>query len=445
MISRARSTLIAPSATSCRALIQFLDDTDRQGRLTARASSADFPRAFVCAALEVDREVLGVIALGKVKPGDTFTAGELKLLSTLANQAGLFLQNANLVSRLEARARSLGKRVEQLEGARPLPDISWIRGPSPVMRRLAAQVEGAAGTDATVLLLGESGTGKSLVASILHRLSARSGQQLVDINCGAVPAALIESELFGHTKGAFTGADRDRAGLFEEASGGTIFLDEVAELPPESQVKLLTVLEQRRIRRVGENKDRPVDVRVIAATNADIALAVREGRFREDLFYRLNVISLTVPPLRERPEDVLRLARRFLEELARETNRRISGFSPAAEEALMRYPWPGNVRELRNVIERSLLLKREGDWVEPSDFPFGSTAALVSRPMASGETSLSDSMRRFERELILGALEAAGGVVSTAADRLGISRTNLHNKLRKHGLSRTETWSGASN
>jgi len=409
--------------------------------LPRRVTEADLPRAFLACPLIVNTEVLGVIALGKRNPGDSFTAGDQKLLSTLAVQAALFIKNATLLRQLKAEARSLGKRVELLESdPRLSPDLSWIRGESPTMRRLAAQVETAAGTEATVILLGESGTGKSLVARILHRQSPRRSGPFVEINCGAIPPGLIESELFGHARGAFTGAGRERAGLFEEARGGTVLLDEVAELPLELQVKLLTVLEQHRVRRVGENRDRPVDVRVVAATNTDLASAVRRGRFREDLFYRLNVISLTVPPLRQRREDILPLARRFLAELARETNRRIEGFAPAAEESLLRHDWPGNVRELRNVVERSLLLKRSGARVERDDLPplAGAPRGDV-RPTLPGRP-LAAAVKAHEKGLILAALEQSGGVVARASEILGISRTNMHNKLRKHGLLKSPTW-----
>ncbi len=424
-----------------RALVGRLEPTDRKGRLTARAASGDFPRAFIAAPLVANTEVLGAICLGKRELGDLFTAGDLKLLSTLAIQAGLFIRNADLLKKLQDEARTLGRRVKQLEsGGRSRPDIAWIRGPSPSMRRLAQQVEAAAATDATVLLLGESGTGKSLAARILHSLSARGQGPFVEINCGAVAPSLIESELFGHARGAFTGADRERSGLFEEADRGTILLDEIAELPPELQVKLLTVLERRRVRRVGENRDRPVNVRVIAATNADLTASVSTGRFREDLYYRLNVISLTVPPLRRRREDVLPLATRFLEELARETNRRVAGFSPAAEAALAAYDWPGNVRELRNVIERSLLLKRSGERIEVEDL---AVSPAPSRPRSEAPDPglpLPDAVEVYEKGVILGALAESDGVVARAAARLGISRTNLHNKLRKHGLARSASW-----
>jgi DNA-binding NtrC family response regulator len=229
--------------------------------------------------------------------------------------------------------------------------------------------------------------------------------------------------------------------LFEEANEGTILLDEVADLPLDAQVKLLNVLEQRRVRRVGENRDRPVNVRVVAATNADLSARVREGGFREDLFYRLNVISLTVPPLRQRKEDILFLAERFLGELARETNRRVAGFSARAEEALTRYPWPGNVRELRNVVERSLLLKTRGDRVEVDDLPLGRTEA----PAASAPgIPLSEAVQDHEKRLILDSLRRHEGVVAKAAEELGISRTNLHNKLRKHDLVRAQSWSDVS-
>ena len=404
-------------------------------------ADADLPHAFLACPLVVNTEVLGTIALGKRKRGDPFTAGDRKLLSTLAVQAALFIKNATLLRQLQAEARSLGKRVERLEsdtGQRP--DLSWIRGENPTMRRLATQVETAATTDATVLLLGESGTGKSLVARVLHRLSPRRNGPFVEINCGAIPAGLIESELFGHARGAFTGAGRERAGLFEEAKGGTVLLDEVAELPPELQVKLLSVLERHQVRRVGENRDRPVDARVVAATNSDLASAVRQGRFREDLFYRLNVISLTVPPLRQRQEDILPLARRFLAEVARETNRRIQGFSPAAEAALLAHRWPGNVRELRNVVERSLLLKASGARIEHEDLPPLTGSPRRETRAAIPDAPLADAVREYEKSLILMALERGGGSVARAAELLRISRTNLHNKLRKHDLLKAPQW-----
>jgi transcriptional regulator with PAS, ATPase and Fis domain len=408
----------------------------------SEVAEADRPQAFLACALVVNTEVVGAIALGKRRAGDVFTAGDQKLLATLAVQAALFIKNATLLRRLKDEARSLGKRVERLESdPRQRPDLSWIRGASPTMTRLAAQVESAAATGATVLLLGESGTGKSLIARVLHRLGERRNGPFVEINCGAIPPGLIESELFGHARGAFTGAGRERAGLFEEAKGGTVLLDEVAELPPELQVKLLSVLERHCVRRVGENRDRPVDARVIAATNADLAAAVRQGRFREDLFYRLNVISLTVPPLRQRKEDILPLARRFLLELARETNRRIEAFSPAAEQALLDHPWPGNVRELRNVVERGLLLKTSGTRIEREDLPPLSSAARGEARAAVLEGPLPEALREYEKRVILKALERSDGVVARAADQLRISRTNLHNKLRKHGLLRTGAWS----
>ena len=406
---------------------------------------AELPHAFVACPLVVNTEALGAIALGKRRPGDPFTAGDQKLLSTLAVQAALFIKNATLLQQLKAEARNLGRRVELLESdARLRPDLDWIRSENPTMKRLASQVETAAPTDATVLLLGESGTGKSLVARILHRLSPRRGGPFVEINCGAIPAGLIESELFGHARGAFTGAGRERAGLFEEARGGTVLLDEVAELPQELQVKLLSVLERRQVRRVGENRDRAVDARVVAATNSDLTSAVRQGRFREDLFYRLNVITLTVPPLRQRPEDILPLARRFLAELARETNRRVEGFSPAAEAALLEHRWPGNVRELRNVVERSLLLKASGARIERPDLPPLAGSPRRDAQAAPSDAPLAEAVREYERARILSALDHAGGSVARAAGLLGISRTNLHNKLRKHDLLRASKWSDDS-
>jgi len=433
------------------ALPFLVDDLDAalQSRGVAKPEAGfpegELPHAFLASPLVANTEVLGVIVLGKKSPGDVFTAGDQKLLTTLAVQAALFIKNATLLRQLEAEARRLGRRVEFLESdAASRPDLSWIRSESPTMRRLADQVESAAGAGATVLLLGESGTGKSLVARILHRLSARRAGPFLEVNCGAIPAGLIESELFGHARGAFTGAGRERAGLFEEANGGTILLDEVADLPQELQVKLLSVLEQHRVRRVGENRDRPVDVRIIAATNADLAAAVRGGRFREDLYYRLNVITLTIPPLRQRREDILPLARRFLSELARETNRRILGLSPAAEEAMLEHSWPGNVRELRNVVERSLLLKGAGSLVEFRDLPPLLAIAGPERRAELPDEPLPEAVRSYERSLIAAALEKSGGVVARAAEMLGISRTNLHNKLARHGLLKASEWRDAS-
>ncbi|HET9234775.1 MAG TPA: sigma-54 dependent transcriptional regulator, partial [Candidatus Eisenbacteria bacterium] len=413
----------------------------RQPGLENLSNERDLPRGFLATAFEMNTELLGVLALAKREPGNVFTAGDSKLLSTLAVQTSLYIRNAELVERFRTEARDLGRRVRQLEAeGHSRPELSWIRGPSRAMQEIARQVEVAAATGATVILLGESGTGKSLTARILHEESNRRSGPFVEVNCGAVAPSLIESELFGHARGAFTGADRARHGLFEEADRGTIFLDEVAELTPGSQVKLLDVLERQRVRRVGENRDRTISVRVVAATNADLPALVRQGRFREDLYFRLNVISFTLPPLRQRKEDVLALARRFLEGLARETNRRLRGFSPDAEAALTQYSWPGNVRELRNVVERSLLLKTNGDRIEREDLALGREAPIGNAATHGEANPLPDAVRIYEKELILDALRVNQGNVARAASSLGISRTNLHNKLRKHDLMRSETW-----
>jgi transcriptional regulator with GAF, ATPase, and Fis domain len=414
----------------------------RQSGLEDLAGEPDLPRGFLATAFEMNTELLGVLALAKREPGNVFTAGDSKLLSTLAVQTSLYIRNAELVERFRSEARDLGRRVKQLEAdGHRRPDLSWIRGPSRAMLEIARQVEVAAATGATVLLLGESGTGKSLVGRILHEQSNRKSGPFVEVNCGAVAPSLIESELFGHARGAFTGADRARPGLFEEADRGTIFLDEVAELTPASQVKLLDVLERQRVRRVGENRDRPISVRVIAATNADLPGLVRQGRFREDLYFRINVISFTLPPLRQRKDDVLALARRFLDGVAKETNRRLRGFSPEAEAALTVYAWPGNVRELRNVVERSLLLKTRGDRIEREDLALGRESSIGLAGTKSGNVEpLPDAVRTYEKECILEALRSSQGNVARAAALLGISRTNLHNKLRKHDLMRSQIW-----
>ena len=418
------------------------DDLLREPQLRRLRALSAIPRALVAAPLTIQGESSGALCFVRMEAGNPFTSRDRRLLATLAYQAALFIKNAELVDSLKREADDLGRRLERLESGPETPSLTWIRGHSEVMERFSQQVQSAASTEATLLLLGESGTGKSLVARIIHNEGVRAGGSMVELNCGAVPAELIESELFGHTKGAFTGADRARAGLFEEAEGGTIFLDEIADLPLRSQVKLLTVLERRTVRRVGENTDRPVNARVIAATNADLQEAVKAGKFREDLYYRLNVINLTLPPLRQRGEDILPLARRFLARLSEETNRRVTGFSVPAQRTLVAYAWPGNVRELRNVVERSLLLKPDGDTIEAKDLPqYLRTAAVDAEPIleATG-LPLSKAVQDYERRIILEALRGTGGVVSRAAAVLKTSRTNLHNKIKKHGLGREAVW-----
>ncbi|MCC6696200.1 MAG: sigma-54-dependent Fis family transcriptional regulator [Candidatus Hydrogenedentes bacterium] len=294
---------------------------------------------------------------------------------------------------------------------------------SPGMRAVFAQAARVAPSGATVLILGESGTGKQVVAEFIHARSPRAGMPLVNVNCAALPEHLVESELFGHEKGAFTGADTQRRGRFEEASGGTIFLDEIGELPLTLQPKLLHVLESGRFRRVGGSDELQVDVRVIAATNRNLEDDVRTGAFREDLYFRLNVFALMLPALRERRDDILPLAEVFLRE-------RKKNLAPATERALMAYDWPGNVRELRNALERASLMAA-GTLILPTDLPPQvQEAKLTEQP---GRVLVGD-MQEIQRRAILEALEKTGGNKTRAAVLLNISRRNLIYKLREYGL-----------
>ena len=318
--------------------------------------------------------------------------------------------------------------------------LDAIVGESAVMQGLAAIVRKIAPVKTTVLITGESGTGKELVARALHELSPRSQQPFVAVNCGAIPEALLESELFGHVKGAFTDASRSRKGLFAEADGGTLFLDEIAELSPAMQVKLLRVIQEEEIRPVGESRSQKVDVRVIAATMKDLSRAIADGSFREDLFYRLNVVNLELPPLRARTDDIPPLAEHFV----RKYNARLRRDPPVrriADEAmalLRAYPWPGNVRELENAIERALVLA-DGDTLGPDAFDRlqpaqGRSAPTHDAPLDESNLSIKHATRRIEETLIRRALEQTGGNRTRAAQVLEISHRALLYKLKEFGI-----------
>jgi len=297
------------------------------------------------------------------------------------------------------------------------------------MRKLADVMERVAPSAASVLITGESGSGKDFIAQILHDLSGRARAPFVAINCPAIPEALLESELFGHERGAFTGALAERAGLFEHAAGGTLFLDEITEMAPGLQAKLLRVLETRRFRRVGGREEKLADLRIVAATNRDPEQAVRERRLREDLFYRLNVFHLNVPALRERREDIAPLAARFIALYAEQNQKPVEGLSNEAMAALERYDWPGNVRELRNAIERAVVLAR-GPVIELEDLPqrLARATVVIERPRVTPIEPLEE----IERRAILAALEAFGNNKTHTARALGISLKTLHNKLKRY-------------
>ncbi|WP_449242974.1 sigma-54-dependent transcriptional regulator [Desulfovibrio sp.] len=340
-------------------------------------------------------------------------------------EARLLSQKALEKRRLRLEVRELRERMR--ERSEPLPII----GDSPPVRRLKQAIAQVAPTDSTVLILGETGTGKELVARTLHLLSRRAEARFLAINCGAFNEDLLENELFGHEAGAFSGAQRMKKGLFESAPGGTLFLDEMGEMSMPMQVKLLRAIQERVIRRVGGTEDVPVDVRLVAATNRDLKREVEAGRFRQDLYYRLNVITLRVPPLSERPEDIPLLCQFFLAKAARMLDKFQPSLDPEVPEILSRYAFPGNVRELENIMERAVVLAEDGV-VSPRHLPedLRETAVHVARPGFSEPVTLEENEKRY----IVWVLEQAGGNRTQAARILGIDRASLWRKIKKFEL-----------
>jgi len=334
-------------------------------------------------------------------------------------------------TRLQAENLDLKRR---LQGSFTL---AHIIGKSPPMKDLLDMVAMVAPTEATALITGESGTGKELIAKAIHYNSPRKDRPFVVVNCAALTETLLESELFGHEKGAFTGAERRRDGRFMQANSGTIFLDEIGEMSSTMQAKLLRVIQEREIQRVGSDTTLRVDVRILAATNRDLLGEVASGRFREDLFYRLNVVTLRVPPLRERHEDAPLLARHFLDRYSEKNRKQVKGFTPLAMDMLLKYVWPGNVRELENAVERAVILV-PGDYISEREFPLSITQCYGQTTDASPRQTASTpnhSLDDVEREAILATLKATAGNKSEAARRLGITRKTLHKKLHKYGVA----------
>ena len=310
-------------------------------------------------------------------------------------------------------------------------DFSNIIGKSPPMEKLFETLSLVAPTDATVLLLGESGTGKELVANAIHQNSPRQEKPYIKVNCAALPESLLESELFGHEKGAFTGALSKKKGRFELADGGTIFLDEIGEMSPATQTKILRVLQEQEFEAVGGTKTIRVDVRVITATHKDLETAIKEGSFREDLYYRLNVVPIQIPPLRDRKEDIPILAEHFLKIYADKNNRPLHGFEPQVLDALVRYAWPGNVRELENNVERMVVMSR-GETILNQDL----SPVLKPPPEEEQESRslIGSSLKDIEKEVILQTLEQAGGNRTHTARILGVTRKTLQNKIKEYGI-----------
>ncbi|MEO8432496.1 MAG: sigma-54 dependent transcriptional regulator [Acidobacteriota bacterium] len=342
----------------------------------------------------------------------------------------LSLERVLLTAQKAIERRDLLRQVDSFRG-RDEGEADLI-GESPPIRRLREEIARVAPTDARVLITGENGTGKELVARAIHRLSARAEAPLVEVNCAAIPEELIESELFGHEKGSFTGAIEDRRGKFEEADGATLFLDEVGDMSPKTQAKVLRALQEGRFTRVGGTRSISSDARVLSATNKNLAAEIEKGTFREDLYFRLAVVPIEVPPLRERVEDIPRLALHFLAEASARFGRKPKALSAAALEALDAHRWPGNVRELKNLVERVVILSR-GDEILPLDFHFrraGDELPEGIRP----DAPLREAREDFERRYILAALRKHRGNVSRAAEALDLERSNLYRKLRSYGI-----------
>ena len=344
-----------------------------------------------------------------------------------AEEVSLVVRKAVEREKLQAKVRRLEDELSTIRG-----DADII-GRSPALRAAVDVAHKVARHPSTVLITGESGTGKELIARLIHRASPRVGAAFVAVNCGAIPENLLESELFGHVKGAFTGASAEKRGLFEEADGGTLFLDEIGELPAALQVKLLRVLQEGEVRRVGATTARAVDVRVLAATNRDLAADVQAGRFRGDLYYRVNVVTVHLPALRERREDIPELALHFLERYNHRLGLSVRRIDPAAMRFLVDYGWPGNVRELENVIERALVLASDAT-IAPEQLPEHVRASSVALPPADGDLSIKRKTDELEQSLIRRALERTHGNRTRAAQLLQLSHRARLYKIREYGL-----------
>ena len=390
--------------------------------------------------LTTARRRLGTLVFASRQPA-VYDAADARFLQLVANQVAVAVENALAFQEIEAAFREIQALKDKLakenaylvEEVRTEHNFGEIVGESATLLRVLKEVETVAPTGSTVLIRGETGTGKELIARALHELSPRRDRTFVKLNCAAIPTGLLESELFGHEKGAFTGAISQKVGRFELAHQGTLLLDEVGDIPPELQPKLLRVLQEQEFERLGGTQTIKVDVRLVAATHRDLTRLVADGRFREDLYYRLNVFPLVLPPLRERRDDIPRLVRHFTHRFARRMGRRIETIPTAAMHALVRYPWPGNIRELQNVIERAVILSPGPSLLVPTG-DLQPVAAHTQAPAAVPNT-LADA----ERDHILGVLRETGWVLSGpngAAARLGMKRTTLQSKMKKLGISR---------
>jgi formate hydrogenlyase transcriptional activator len=407
-------------------------------------------RSFAGQPLIFRGKILGVLALFSREAIDKEGFSWLRMF---ADQAAVAITNAQAFEDIAAlKARFERENVYLQEEIRQEHDFDEIVGNSPLLLELLRKVDLVAPSDSTVLLLGETGTGKELIARAIHARGSRKGRPLVKVNCGSIPAGLVESELFGHVKGAFTGATSNRIGRFELANKGTLFLDEVGELPLDTQVKLLRALQEQEFEPVGSSRTIRVDVRVIAATNRDLETAVRAGLFRSDLYYRLNVLPLVVPPLRERSSDIPQIVTFFLERFSKKAGKKLVGVSRNTMELLVRYPWPGNIREIQNVIERGVVLSRDSVLdLGPELLPMEASARIAStsrggpsnhehtQAQAPASENSPLSLEEVERRHIVSVLERTGRVINGAkgaAAILGMHPSTLRSRMEKLGITR---------
>lgn len=394
-------------------------------------AAAEGLKTACCLPLVSGQRKIGTLNVARLRD-EPFTADDVELLGQVSKQIAIAVDNVLVYEEIRTLQEKLAKEKLYLEDEiRTEYNFEEIVGDSPVLKRVLKQIEVVAPTGSTVLIQGETGTGKELIARAIHNLSKRCEGTFVKINCAAIPTGLLESELFGHEKGAFTGAIAQKIGRFELADGGTLFLDEVGDIPFELQPKLLRVLQEQEFERLGSTRTIRVDVRLVAATNRELAQMVAEKQFRNDLFYRLNVFPINVPPLRDRPEDIPLLIRYFAQKYARRMNRRIESIPAETMAALSRYHWPGNVREIENLIERSVILS-QGPALH---VPLGEL-----KMQGAAATNAVTTLEAAEREHILRALKESNWVIGGpmgAATRLGMKRTTLQSKMRKLGIARS--------
>ena len=424
LVWRTQQPLVTSNMDELRCWPRFLERVERYG-----------VQSYCWLPLTTARRKLGALVFTSKRTG-AYDGSDLPFLQLVANQVALAVENALAFQEIEALTEKLAKAKAYLEEEVRTEQVGDIVGENAALRGVLKRVETVAHTDSTVLIHGETGTGKELIARAVHDLSPRKDRTFVKLNCAAIPTGLLESELFGHEKGAFTGAIRQRIGRFELAHQGTLFLDEVGDIPLELQPKLLRVLQEHEFERLGGTKTIRANVRLVAATHRDLEQMIRDGRFRSDLYYRLNVFPITLPPLRDRQDDIPRLVRHFTQNFARRMGRRIETIPSSVMDALVRYHWPGNVRELQNVIERAVILSNGTTLHVPV-----ADLHAPTEPVAESTGGASDTLSEAEREHIARVLRETNWVLGGprgAAARLGMKRSTLHWKMKKLGISRPE-------